>query len=373
MFARRAFATLLVSLSLTPVAAATETVIPVAHTHLVAAPVVAGARIASATAWTPQQLATAYGISWSTASGSQQTIAIVDAYDASKAESDLAAFSSQYGLPGCTTANGCFKKVNQHGATSPLPAADGGWAMEINLDVQWAHAIAPGAKILLIEANSASFSDLVAAEQYANTTSTAKYISNSWGAGEFGGETAYDHYFTPAAGKTIFVSAGDNGLPAEYPSASPNVVSVGGTNLVISGTTKKETVWSGGGGGCSRYENATTTQKNFSQYGQTHCNGKRSTPDLSALADPATGVRVYFTQAGHTTGAWYQVGGTSLASPMVAALTADAKIALTPAKIYGTALQWRDANAAAGKPTNGATCLTGYDLCTGRGAPTHWS
>jgi len=131
-------------------------------------------------------------------------------------------------------------------------------------------------------------------------------------------------------------------------------------------------VWSGGGGGCSQYENATTTQRTFSQYGHSHCNGKRATPDFAALADPATGVRVYYTQPGHSTGTWYQVGGTSLASPIAAALSADAHVTLTPAKIYGTGFQWRDANAAAGQPTNGATCQSGFDLCTGRGAPAHW-
>ncbi len=372
MFARRHCASLLVSLTLSPLAAAAQPVIPVAHPHLVAAPVVAGAHRAASTGWTPQQLAAAYGMTWAAGAGSGSTIAIVDAYDAPKAEADLATFSTQSGLPACTTANGCFKKVNQRGNASPLPPADAGWALEIDLDVQWAHAIAPGAKILLVEANSASFTDLVAAEQYANTTSTAQYISNSWGASEFGGESAYDRSFTPVTGKTILFAAGDGGLPAEYPSAAPNVVSVGGTTLVVSGSTIQETVWSGGGGGCSVYESATTTQRTFAQYGQSRCNGKRATTDFAAIADPTTGVRVYYTQPRQTTGSWYQVGGTSLASPVVAAHAADAPVTVTPATIYGSGFQWRDANAAAGKPTNGATCQTGFDLCTGRGAPKQW-
>jgi subtilase family serine protease len=129
-----------------------------------------------------------------------------------------------------------------------LPRADAGWALEISLDVQWAHAIAPGASILLVEATSNRFGDLLAAEDYARTH--AEYVSNSWGASEFSGETAYDSYFVQP-GVSFFVSAGDNGLPAEYPSSSPNVISVGGTTLKFtsSGTLASETGWSGGGAG----------------------------------------------------------------------------------------------------------------------------
>ena len=202
----------------------------------------------------PGTIKSVYGFTTSAAAGAGKTIAIVDAYDDPTAEADLGVFSSQYGLPACTTANGCFAKVNQTGGTS-YPRKDAGWALEISLDVQWAHAIAPGAKILLVEASSNSFANLLAAEDYAKTH--AQYVSNSWGASEFSGESSYDSHFAQS-GVSFFVSSGDAGLPAEYPSASPNVISIGGTTLHFSGGTfTAETGWSSGGGGCSAYETAT--------------------------------------------------------------------------------------------------------------------
>jgi hypothetical protein len=199
-------------------------------------------------------------------------------------ESDLAVFSNQYGLPPCTTANGCFKKVDQNGGTK-YPRTDSGWALEIALDVEWAHAIAPGAKILLVEAASNSFTNLLAAEDYAKTH--AQYVSNSWGGSEFSGESSYDSHFAQP-GVSFFVSAGDAGLPAEYPSASPNVISVGGTLLKFdaTGSLLSETAWSSGGGGCSTYETANSVQAAFSQYGQVNCGGKRATPDVALDGDP---------------------------------------------------------------------------------------
>src|SRR6266851_1688952 len=185
------------------------------------------------TGLSPAQIIGAYGFSALSTAGAGQTIGIVDAYDDPTAESDLGVFSSQYGLPVCTTANGCFSKVNQTGGTR-YPRSNAGWALEISLDVQWAHAIAPGAKILLVEATSNSFANLLAAEDYAKAN--AQYVSNSWGASEFSGETAYDSHFVQT-GVSFFVSSGDAGLPAEYPSSSPNVISVGGTTLHFSGST----------------------------------------------------------------------------------------------------------------------------------------
>src|SRR5262249_42588274 len=157
----------------------------------------------------------------------------------------------------------CFKKVNQTGGTR-YPRSDSGWALEISLDVQWVHAIAPGAKILLVEATSNSFKNLLAAEDYA--AANASYVTNSWGGSESSGESANDSHFV-RAGVSFFASSGDSGLPAEYPSASPNVISVGGTTLTLNnGVLVSETGWSGGGGGCSAYENATTAQSAFGQY-----------------------------------------------------------------------------------------------------------
>src|SRR6185436_8032079 len=271
--------------------------------------------------------------------GTGKTIAIVDAYDDPTAESDLAVFSSQYGLPACTTANGCFKKVDQNGGSS-YPRKDAGWALEISLDVQWAHAIAPGAKILLVEASSNSFANLLAAEDYAKAH--ANYVSNSWGAPESSGESGYDSHFVQS-GVSFFVSAGDAGLPAEYPSASPNVISVGGTTLHFSGSTfTGETGWADGGGGCSAYENATAAQAAFGQYGQVGCAGKRATPDLSLDADPASGVSVYDSVRYQGQQGWFKVGGTSASSPMIAARSAIAGSVVNASTVYGSAITYRD-------------------------------
>src|SRR5207253_1721635 len=197
----------------------------------------------SPTGLSPVTIKAAYNFPTAGTPGAGKRIAIVDAYDDPNAESDLNVFSSQYGLPACTTANGCFQKVNQTGGTS-YPRKDAGWALEISLDVQWAHAIAPGANILLVEATTNSFANLLAAEDYAKTH--AQYVSNSWGASEFSGEAGYDSHFAQT-GVSFFVSSGDAGLPAEYPSASPNVISVGGTTLSFSGSTfTGETGWSEG-------------------------------------------------------------------------------------------------------------------------------
>ena len=257
-----------------------------------------------------------YNFPTSLTAGAGKTIAIVDAYDDPTAERDLNVFSNQFGLPACTTANGCFKKVNQTGGTK-YPRANSGWALEISLDVQWAHAIAPGAKILLVEASSNSFANLLTAEDYAKAH--ANYVSNSWGGSEFSGEASYDSHFAQS-GVSFFVSAGDAGLPAEYPSASPNVISVGGTTLnFTSGVFSSETGWSGGGGGCSAYETATSAQSSLSGYAQVNCGGKRATPDVSLDADPASGVSVYDSTSYQGQRGWFTVGGTSASSPMWAA------------------------------------------------------
>jgi subtilase family serine protease len=326
------------------------------------------AMVVPAIHWKPQALAAAYHLMWSPTLGQGKTIALVDAYNSPHLQGDLALFDTNYGLPACTYANGCLKKVNQNGATSPLPPNDPIWTIEINMDVQWAHAIAPGAHILLVEASSTSFGNFDAAEHYANQVSNAQYVSNSWGASEFPSEASFDSIFTPKSGKAMFFAAGDDGLPANYPSADPHVISVGGTTLTKSGSTINETVWSGGGGGCSLYETANTSQANFSEYAQTGCAGKRATPDLAAIADPTTGVYVFDTYPYQgKTGIW-QVGGTSLASPVTAAMAADRNFSLPWTSFYGNKYSWRDANAPLSNVTNGATCMTGFDLCTGRGS-----
>jgi len=310
----------------------------------------------------PAQIKSAYGFSTSATAGAGKTIGIVDAYDDPTAESDLAVFSNQYGLPACTTANGCFTKVDQTGGKR-YPKVNAGWALEISLDIQWAHAIAPGAKILLVEARTNSFTNLLAAEDYAKTHS--QYVSNSWGGGETSTESANDSHFVQS-GVSFFVSSGDAGLPAEYPSSSPNVISVGGTTLTFdgSGNLVSETGWSSGGGGCSAFETATSAQSGFSGYGQAGCGGARATPDVSLDADPASGVSVYDSTIYQGQKGWWKVGGTSASSPMWAARSADAGVAVNASYVYANNITFRDITSG----NNGAPCLVGFDLCSGRGS-----
>ena len=218
----------------------------------------------------PARVKTAYGYSTDPAAGAGRTIAVVDAFDDPRIEHDLAIFSKQYGLPACTTHNRCLKIVNQRGG-GIRPKANTGWSLEISLDVQWAHAIAPGARILLVEADSNYLSDLFIAEDYARAH--ANDVSNSWGLNEFDGEQFNDGHFTQK-GVGVFVAAGDGGAIPQWPSTSPSVVSVGGTHLDFAGDTlASETAWSqrtafgistGGGGGCSAYEPAPAAQLPFS-------------------------------------------------------------------------------------------------------------
>ncbi|MGA2512288.1 MAG: S53 family peptidase [Candidatus Limnocylindrales bacterium] len=313
------------------------------------------------TGLSPSTILSVYNFPTSASAGTGQTIAVVDAYDDPTAESDLGVFSTKFGLPPCTTANGCFKKVSQTGTTR-YPQSSSSWALEISLDVQWVHAIAPGAKILLVEASSSSFSNLMAAEDYAGAH--AKYVSNSWGASEFSGETAYDSHFAQA-GVSYFVSAGDSGLPAQWPSASPNVISVGGTTLHFTkGAFTSETGWAYGGGGCSAYEKATAAQSGFAGYAQVKCGTKRATPDVSLDADPASGVSVYDSTRYSGQSGWWVVGGTSASSPMWAARSADSGQVVNSAYVYGNNITFRDITSG----NNGAACLLGFDLCSGLGS-----
>src|SRR3954453_10551785 len=236
----------------------------------------------------PADLQSAYKLPSSTA-GSGQTVGIVDAQDDPNAESDLATYRSTYGLPPCTTANGCFRKVNQNGAASPLPASDAGWAGEISLDLDMVSAVCPSCKILLVEANSAYDSDLFVAEDRAVTLG-ARYVSNSWGGGEWSGQTtsADPHFNHP--GVVITASTGDSGYGAAYPATSRYVTAVGGTSLTRAGTTARgwtEKAWGGAGSGCSGFDEKPTWQTV-----STGC-ARRAEADVSAVADPNTGVAVY--------------------------------------------------------------------------------
>jgi subtilase family serine protease len=246
--------------------------------------------------------------------GSGSTVAIVDAYANPNAESDLAAYRTQFGLSACTTANGCFRAVNQNGATSPMPAGNTGWGQEIDLDIEMVSAICPQCKILLVEANSNSFADLGAAVNRAALMS-ATAISNSYGtSGEFLGETSYDSYYNHPR-IAVTASSGDSGYGVEFPAADNHVVAVGGTNLAkaANGRGWTESAWSGAGSGCSAYFTKSDWQHD------TGCT-RRMEADVSAVADPNTGVAVYDTYGSTGGNNWYVFGGTSVASPIIAAV-----------------------------------------------------
>src|ERR1035437_8943739 len=210
------------------------------------------------------------------ASGGRGTIALIGAYDDATIESDLADFDAQFGLPACTTKNGCFTKHKMSGTIK----TNSGWALETRLDVEWAHAIAPQAKILLVEATTPSGDNLLKAIDYAAGRSDVVAVSMSWGGSEFPEETTMDSHFVSKAGAVFFASSGDNGTGASWPASSPNVIGVGGTTLSLSvdGSLKSETAWSGSGGGVSSYEREPAFQKN---YNINRASGMRAIPDVA--------------------------------------------------------------------------------------------
>jgi subtilase family serine protease len=233
-------------------------------------------------AYGPAQFRGAYNLP-STSAGSGQTIGIVDAYDDPNIESDLGVYSRQFALPSCTTANGCFKRSIRLGG--PNTGKECGWSLEIALDVEIAHAVCPNCKILLVEATSNSFSNLLAAEDYAKAHATV--VSNSWGGGEFSGESSYDAHFS-TANKPITFSSAIAGNGVEYPAASQYVTAVGGTTLLVNADNsyQSEAVWSGAGSGCSALEPKPTWQKDSGAYAAQFA-------DVSADADRNTGAAVY--------------------------------------------------------------------------------
>ncbi|MGA2960187.1 MAG: S53 family peptidase [Candidatus Korobacteraceae bacterium] len=255
--------------------------------------------------------------------GGSQTIALVDAYHYPTAFNDINAFSTQFGLPTLqpcspTLTTGCFGQVY---AAGTQPATDGSWALEAALDIEWAHAMAPNATIVLVEANSDSYADLFQAVSVASSIVTQNNgfgeVSMSWGGSEFSGETTYDSYFqTPNV--VYFAAAGDSGGQTLYPSVSPYVVSAGGTtvNRNSSGNFVSETAWSSGGGGASFYEPRPAYQNPV----ENKVGTKRGTPDFSFDANPNTGVFVYDTTPYDGSSGWWIVGGTSVATPSLAGI-----------------------------------------------------
>jgi N-acetylneuraminic acid mutarotase len=324
----------------------------------------------------PADLRSAYSLPADGGAGA--TVAIVDAYDNPNAESDLAVYRQQYGLPACTTANGCFRKVDEHGGTS-YPAPDAGWAGEIALDLDMVSAVAPQAHILLVEADSSYNSDLGASVDEAVALG-AKFVSNSYGSGYStqpgSGEdpseaTSLDPYYNHP-GVAVVASSGDSKFGVSYPAASQYVTSVGGTSLTRAGNARgwTESVWNnsygGPGSGCSLYEPKPSFQTD------TVCS-KRTVADVAAVADPTTGVAVYQTYGG---GGWNIYGGTSVASPIIASVYASAG---TPVSgTYPNSYPYADTSALNDVTTgNNATCSPaywctagpGYDGPTGLGTP----
>jgi subtilase family serine protease len=315
----------------------------------------------SPTGLTPAQVKKAYSFPTSADAGAGETVAVVVAFDHPRIESDLNAFSKKFGLPACTTANGCFKKVDHRGGRN-YPSRNAFWAMETALDVQWVHAIAPGAKILLVEAKSDRLTDILKAHDYASAR--ARYVSNSWGLDEYGAQSGHNDRFD-RPGVSIFAASGDDGAGAGYPATAPGVIAVGGTTLVdIGQPTFVEKGWRGSGGGCSRYESAPAAQSAFAGYGPMDCAGKRATPDVALVADPRSGVSVY--NSYKTTKPWTTVGGTSAATPMWAARAAISGRVIDAAFLYGSAspITFRDITVG----DNGLPALPGFDLVTGLGS-----
>jgi subtilase family serine protease len=256
----------------------------------------------------PADIRSAYKL---TAAGSG-TVAIVDAYDDPTAESDLAVYRAQFGLAACTTANGCFKKVNQTGGSTP-PKANAGWATEISLDLDMVSATCPGCHILLVEASSNSFANLGTAVNYAAGVTGVLAISNSYGGSDSTQTAAYNH-----PGIAITASTGDAGYGVESPASYNSVVAVGGTSLRTASNARgwTETAWRGAGSGCSTI-NATTIQNTA----LTSCS-KKANADVSAVADPQTGVSVYDTTRYQGRSGWQVYGGTSASSPIIASVYA---------------------------------------------------
>jgi N-acetylneuraminic acid mutarotase len=254
----------------------------------------------------PTDLQNAYNLP---SGGAGQTVAIVDAYDDPTAESDLAVYRQQYGLPACTTASGCFKKIDQRGGTT-YPPADSGWFGEISLDLDMVSATCPTCNILLVEADDAYLNNLGTAVNQA-VAQGAKFVSNSYGGAEGTDEAQYDDAYFRHPGVVITASTGDYGYGVSYPSASLYVTAVGGTSLVKDTSATRgwgEAAWSGAGSGCSVYETKPSFQTDSG------CT-QRAVADVSAVADPNTGVAVY-------NNGWHVYGGTSASSPIIASVYA---------------------------------------------------
>ncbi len=303
----------------------------------------------------PSDLQTAYGLTSDADKGRGESVAVVDAYDDPNAASDLNAYRSRFGLPACPVSNGCFTKQQY------TSQANTGWAGEESVDVDMVSAICPNCKILLVEAASASIADFSTAERYA--TAHADYVSNSWSGNE--GTTTYDGDYKVSCG-AIAAATGDRGYNtiAQWPAILPSVIGVGGTSLA-SISPRAETAWSGAGSSCSKIY----AKPSFQNALNTACS-MRAQADVSADADPSTGVAVYDTF--HRRG-WLVFGGTSVATAIVASVFAlEGKTGVDfPGNLYAHPSSLNDitsgSNGACGVPL--CTAAPGWNGPTGLGTP----
>jgi subtilase family serine protease len=323
----------------------------------------------------PQDLWSAYNLAGSAQTlGAGKTIAIVDAYHYPTAEADLATYRSTYGLPPCTStppAGGgpaCFRQVSQTGGTN-YPATSANWAQEEALDLDMASAICPNCNIVLVEANSAYMTDLGASVNEAVALG-ANVVSNSYGGSEYSSETADENAYYKHPDVAITVSSGDAGYGPEFPAASQYVTAVGGTTLTKATSTTRgwtETAWSGAGSGCSRYVSKPSWQ---SDSGCTN----RTIADVSADANPSTGVAVYDSTPYQNASGWLKFGGTSVAAPLIGGVYALSSTAGTPASLAyppnsGTLFDITSGSNGRCGSSYLCTAKTGYDGPTGMGSP----
>ena len=332
------------------------------------------ATVAAPAGLSPATLRKVYGLP--ATGGGSGIIAIVDAYDFPTALGDFNVFAKTFSLPLETSTNSTAStnKVFQVVyASGKKPAQNGSWNQEAALDIEWAHAMAPNAKIVLVEAASSSTKDLFAAVAIANKISGVREVSLSWGSAEYSGEKAYDSSMLQS-GVVYFASSGDTGGIVTYPGCSPNVVSCGGTSLIIDayGNFYSETGWSGSGGGKSVYETRPVYQNGISALAST----SRAMPDLSFDADPNSGVAVYDSTAYNGISGWMVYGGTSVSAPALAGIVNTASTsrgsfsASTAAElnlIYNNlkTANFRDITVG----TAGTfSCAVGWDFVTGAGS-----
>ena len=315
-----------------------------------------------ASALNPTQLKAAYGITGT--SGAGRTVAIVDAYGYPNLERDLSVYRSYYGMPSCTTANGCLRIVDQNGGSN-LPRTNTSWDQEQALDVDAVSATCPDCHILVVQASSNSLANLAAAVNQAAKTAGVVAISNSYGGGDSAENAAYNH-----PGIAITASTGDNGFQGgSYPASSAFVTAVGGTTLTMSGSTRvSETAWSGAGSGCS----TVIAQPSFQSTSVTGCS-RRAIADVSAAADPNKGGLSVYAPTTSRSSSWSQYGGTSESSPIIASVYALAGAGYSNATPYSHAAALHDITSG----SNATTCSvhqwcnagTGWDGPTGLGTP----